>query len=173
MNRWNIVREKRKDIEYMDRMEERKELFKFWWIRKKHTVDALRVVFDLFDKKRTSIFQGYKEKLFAKRITRMLNKSIVRKGPEISDRICNTMRMVNNSSMIFMKDICDNRSKNILYNFMTVSSMNYFTKDKFTGYYNKVSAIQHRWLQIRGSNDRRVELLLKLWDREHDIMTMY
>jgi len=34
MNRWNIVREKRKDIELMEKAEERKQLFKFWWIRK-------------------------------------------------------------------------------------------------------------------------------------------
>jgi len=70
--------------------------------------------------------------------------------------------------MTFMKDISQRRSKKILVDFMEVSSMNFYTKNKFIDYYNKVSRIQQMWINIRSNNQRRYELLIKLWDREID-----
>lgn len=105
MNRWNIVREKRKDVEQMQKMEERKQLFKFWWIRKILGVQIFKEVYDQFDQRRTSILQGYKEQLFALRIARLYSRSIKRKGPDYSSRISNQIRMTNTASVTFMKDI--------------------------------------------------------------------
>jgi hypothetical protein len=74
MNRWDIVREKQKDIEKAERHQERRELFKFWYVRQQRTIVALKSVFEVFDKTRTAILNKYKEKLLAKRIVRKFNK---------------------------------------------------------------------------------------------------
>jgi hypothetical protein len=105
MNRWNIVREKRKDIEEIHREEERKQLFKFWWIRKVLAVDALKHIFNMFDTKRTAIYQGYKEKLLAKRIARIYRKQILLKGDNQADRMLNTIKHSSTACMTYMKDI--------------------------------------------------------------------
>ena len=49
MNRWDIVREKRNDIEKMQKEYQRKQLRKFWWIRQTRTAQALKAIFDVFD----------------------------------------------------------------------------------------------------------------------------
>jgi len=35
MNRWDIVREKRRDLDKRQKDHERKQQYKFWWIRQK------------------------------------------------------------------------------------------------------------------------------------------
>ena len=97
MNRWNIVREKRKDVEEIQRQEQRKQLFKFWWIRKILAVNALKFIFQTFDTARTDIYQGYKEKLLAKRIIRIYTKQISKKGENYGERMLSQIR----NSMIF------------------------------------------------------------------------
>ena len=72
MNRWNIVREKRKDLELLEKHEERKCLHKFWWIRQVESHFAYQTVYNIFDQIRNKIMQGYKEKLYAKRIIRKI-----------------------------------------------------------------------------------------------------
>lgn len=93
MNRWDIVREKRKDIEQMQRQQERKELYKYWWVRQQHTVLALRTIFKMFDTTRTAIFKGFKEKLYAKRIIRKFGQMLVKKAGTLEERNENMIRM--------------------------------------------------------------------------------
>lgn len=70
MNRWDIVREKRKDIDKMQKDYQQKQLYKFWWIRKQKTVAALKIVFDLFNNTKIAIKKEYNEKIHTKRIIR-------------------------------------------------------------------------------------------------------
>lgn len=63
MNRWNIVREKRKDIEQQQREEERQSLHVFWWARQIQTQIALQTVFDVFDNTRTEFYQNLRNTL--------------------------------------------------------------------------------------------------------------
>jgi hypothetical protein len=136
MNRWNIVREKRKDIEEMEKLEERKRIFIFWWIRKCFTIKFLQSIFDQFDQHRNKILQGYKEKLFANRIFRNFQKMIVSKGPTLAERNINFIRHSNTAIIpVFLKEICENRCKHILTDYMKITSMNYEIKTVFISYY--------------------------------------
>ena len=77
------------------------------------------------------------------------------------------------SVMPFIKDILIKRSKDILLNFLDVSSMNYNIKSVFVRYCEKIVAIQRQWRTVSGNNERRFELLVRLWDKEVEIMTNY
>lgn len=138
MNRWNIVREKRKDIEELQRQEERKQLFKFWWIRKVKTVQIVQAINQIFTVRQTEIYNGYKEKLLAKRIIRIYKTQIVRRGEVFEERVLSQIRNSSTACMTYMKDICDQRSKYIIASHMEFSSMNFFTREKFIQYYRKV-----------------------------------
>lgn len=93
INRWDIVREKRRDVEKMQREHEQKQLRKFWWIRQQKTNEALKVIFQVFDQTKTALYQEYKEKLFAKRIIRRFGEYKARIGPSFEDRACNQVRL--------------------------------------------------------------------------------
>lgn len=56
---------------------------------------------------------------------------------------------------------------------MQYSAMNFNIKNVFIRYYDRVVSIQKHWIQIRSNNERRYELIVKLWDREVDIMSAY
>lgn len=173
MNRWNIVREKRKDVEEIQRQEQRKQLFKFWWIRKILAVNAIKSIFDTFDTRRKQIYQGYKEKLLAKRIIRIYNQQITKRGESYGERILSQIRCSSTACMTYMKDICDQRSKDIISSHMEYSSMNYFTKNKFIEYSQKIGKIQQKWFGIKRSQEHRFETMIKLWERETQRMTSY
>lgn len=93
MNRWDIVREKRKDLEEAQRQQERKELFKYWWIRQQKTELALKTIYDMFHNTRTAIIKGYREKILVRRIIRRLDKFLVKKGETVEDRNEHILRM--------------------------------------------------------------------------------
>lgn len=173
MNRWDIVREKRKDIEELQRQQERKELFTFWWKRQQGTVLALKVIFDIYNSTRTEIFQAYKEKLFTLRIIRRYNQAMSKRAPTLEDRTLNLIRMSQTASISFMKDTCEKRSKNYLTSFLKIASMNFDTKKAFTKYYEKIVRIQTQWRNVRESYEAHVQHLSKLWDKESEIMVVY
>lgn len=95
MNRWNIVREKRKDIEEINRQENQKQLFKFWWIRKCYAKETVKVIFSLFDQTRKEYYQAIKEKLTAMRIARLYKAMARRRGEDYEDRVLNQIRHSN------------------------------------------------------------------------------
>lgn len=105
MNRWDIVREKRNDIERMQREYQRKQMRKFWWIRQARTVQALKAIYDLFDQTKTAIYNGYKEKLLAKRIVRKFGHYAAKRAPTFEERMLNQIRYTKNGCIHFMKDI--------------------------------------------------------------------
>jgi hypothetical protein len=173
MNRWNIVREKRKDIEALERQHDRKQLFVFWWIRKMNSIKAIRVVYDEFDKTRNKIYNDYKEKLFAKRIIRRFTRMLKRRAPDITERNLQLVRLSNISMMPFIKDVCEDRSKSIVKDYMQITSMNFDTKKVFNGYHDNVVKLQITWKAICHSNIQRFETLLVMWEKEVAIMTVY
>lgn len=93
MNRWNIVREKRKDLELLEKKEERKCLFKFWWIRQYFTHMGCQTIHSIYDHTLTQILKAYKEKLCVMRIIRKFRKQASRKGETLNDRNMNSLRM--------------------------------------------------------------------------------
>lgn len=93
MNRWNIVREKRKDIEEMQRLYERKQIHNFWWIRQQKTVAALKTIFTMFDNKRKAFHQANREKVLGKRIIRKLTKFLEKRGQTNIERNMQLVKM--------------------------------------------------------------------------------
>mgnify|MGYP006278834245 CR=1 FL=1 len=63
MNRWNIVKEKRKDIEHMQREHEKKHLFVFWWVRQIQIHNVLQSMYDVFDETRMEYYQNIRKTL--------------------------------------------------------------------------------------------------------------
>lgn len=173
MNRWDIVREKRKDIEKAQRHQERRELFKFWYIRQQKTVTALKVVYDIFDQTRTAILNAYKEKLLAKRIIRRFGQYIEKRGPTVEDRAINSVRMSITACIPYMEDTCQQRSKHVVKDFIKVASMNFDSKTSFIKYYEKVIRVQKAWARVRQDYQLRAIIMSKMWDKEADSMVLY
>ena len=173
MNRWDIVREKRKDIEKAQRHQERRELFKFWYIRQQKTVAALKVVYDIFDQTRTAIMNEYKEKLLAKRIIRRFGQYVEKKAPTVENRLINNVRMSISASIPYMEDICQQRSKFVVKDFIKVASMNYDIKTSFIKYHDSVCRVQHAWSRVRSDYQLRAVILSRMWDKEADAMILY
>lgn len=74
MKRWDIVREKRKDMQMLEKKEERKALFKFWWIRQIYSQIATKAIFSSFNQARSEILIAIRVKIYAKRIMRRFQR---------------------------------------------------------------------------------------------------
>jgi len=105
MNRWDIVREKRRDLDKMQKDHERKQQYKFWWIRQQKTVTALRMIFDIFNSTKVAIFQEYKRKILTKRIIRRFGQYTDKLGPNLDERLLNTVKFTQTACVPFIKDI--------------------------------------------------------------------
>ena len=173
MNRWDIVREKQKDIEKAERHQERRELFKFWYVRQQRTIVALKSIFEVFDKTRTAILNKYREKLLAKRIMRNFNKFSEKYAPTLEDRTCNQIRMVFTASIGYMEDTCKLRAKNAIKDFIKVASMNYDTKTALVDYHEKVTKVQRAWTRVSEDYKLRTVMLSKMCEKESDAMILY
>lgn len=68
-------------------------MYKFWWIRQIKSQIAFKSVYNVFDQIRNQIMQGYKEKLYAKRIIRKFQQMCAKKGETLFERNLNLLRM--------------------------------------------------------------------------------
>ena len=91
----------------------------------------------------------------------------------MEDRNISILRMSQIAWVPFIRDTCVNRSKKIIVDFLQFSAMNFNIKNVFINFYERVTKIQLRWRDIRVVNQKRYELLIKMWDREVEIMSNY
>lgn len=149
------------------------QLLVFWWMRQQKTVAALKNVYDIFDSTRAQIMQGYKEKLYVRRIIRKFSQALQKRGPTLEDRNMTSMRLATTACIPFMKDVCEQRSKNTLADFLKTTAMNFDIRQTFIKYHERVVKIQSAWSRMKSNSEFRIEKMGKLWDKESENMIIY